>query len=300
MNVTQLETFYWIVKLGGFTPAAARLKTTQSTISMRIRELERSLGVKLFDRGKRSARVTVAGLELVSHAEQMLRLTSQIRERLSTADAMPGLLRLGVAEVISITWLPRLVAEIHQRYPRISLELDEALTQELVDRLREGSLDLVLAPGRIGGSGFNVLSLGEVEFAWMASPSLRLPMRSLSPRDLQDLPIIALARESHHHASIENWFHASGATCRRIDTCKSVGVAASLAAAGLGITLLPVRCFRHEIAAGRLRVVKTTPAMPHVEFTAAHSRDALQPIVAAVSALSVEISDFSRDPGKRT
>jgi DNA-binding transcriptional LysR family regulator len=65
MNVHQLETFYWIVKLGGFTAAADRLRPTQSTVSMRIRELERSLGVRLFDRGKRTARVTAAARELV-------------------------------------------------------------------------------------------------------------------------------------------------------------------------------------------------------------------------------------------
>jgi DNA-binding transcriptional LysR family regulator len=292
MNVQQLETFYWIVKLGGFTAAASRLKTTQSTVSMRIRELERSLGVRLFDRRKRTARATTAARELMPYAEEMLRLSAQIRDHMSSADTIPGLLRLGVAEVISITWLPRLVALIHKRYPKITLELDEALTHELVGRLRQGSLDLVLAPGRVAGPGFSSLSLGSVVFAWAASPSLRLPRRALTPRDLQDWPIIALSRESHHHASIEAWFHASGATCRRIDTCKSVGVAASLAAAGLGITLLPVRCFRSEIAARRLRVVNTIPPMLPVEFTAAHATDTLQPIVRAVAGLAAEVSDF--------
>ena len=292
MNVHQLETFYWIVKLGGFTAAASRLKTTQSTVSMRIRELERNLGVRLFDRRKRTARATTAARELMPYAEEMLRLSAQIRDHMSSADTIPGLLRLGVAEVISITWLPRLVAQIHKRYPKITLELDEALTHELVGRLRQGSLDLVLAPGRVSGPGFSSLSLGSVVFAWAASPSLRLPRRALTPRDLQDWPIIALSRESHHHASIEAWFHASGATCRRIDTCKSVGVAASLAAAGLGITLLPVRCFRSEIAARRLRVVNTIPPMSPVEFTAAHATDTLQPIVRAVAGLAAEVSDF--------
>jgi DNA-binding transcriptional LysR family regulator len=293
MNVQQLETFYWIVRLGGFTAAADRLKTTQSTVSMRIRELERSLDVRLFDRRKRTARLTPAARELVPYAEEMLRLSAQIREHMSSAATITGLLRLGVAEVISVTWLPRLVAEIHRRYPKIKLELDEALTQELVGRLRQGSLDLVLAPGRVGGAGFTSISLGSLVFAWAASPSLSLPKRALTPRDLQSLPIIALSRESHHHASIEAWFHAAGATCRRMDTCKSVGVAASLAAAGLGITLLPVRCYRNEIAARRLRIVKTAPPMRPVEFTAAYASDNLQPIVRAIADLAAEVSDFT-------
>lgn len=294
MNINQIETFYWIVRSGGFTAAAARLHTTQSTVSMRIRELERTLGVELFERGQRGARVTAAGRELTIHAEQLLRVSAHLRERVASAESLPGRLRLGVVEAISITWLPQFVAEIHRRFPKIMLELDEALTHDLVERLRDGSLDIVLAPGRISGSGFSSVALGSVRFAWMASPALRLPRRHLTPRDLQDLPIILLARESYHHATISDWFQAAGASCRRVDTCKSFGVAAALAMAGLGITLLPVRCYRAEIAARRLRVINTNPPMPAVEFTAARLTDTIQPVVRAVSELAGEVSDFDR------
>ena len=78
-----------------------------------------------------------------------------------------------------------------------------------------------------------------------------------------------------------------------MDTCKSVGVAASLAAAGLGITLLPVRCYRNDIAARRLRIVKTEPPMRPVEFNATYASDNLQPIVRAIADLAAEVSDFT-------
>ena len=298
MNINQVETFYWIVRSGGFTAAAARLHTTQSTVSMRIRELERTLGVELFERGQRGARVTAAGRELMMYAEQMLRISAQISERIAMADTVPGRLRLGVAEVISITWLPRLVLEIHRRFPKILLELDEALTQDLVDRLRDGSLDLVLAPGRVAGTGFSSVPLGSVRFAWMASPKLRLPRRPLTARDLQEFPVITLSRQSYHHTTIEDWFLASGANCRRIDTCKTVSVAAALATAGLGVTLLPVRCYQADIAARRLRVIQTVPPMPPVEFTAVRLTDTIQPVVRAVSRFAAEISDFDHPRGR--
>lgn len=291
-NLVQLETFYWVVKLGNFTAAATHLKTTQSTVSVRIQDLERSFGVSLFDRSQRAARVSPAGMELMRYAEQLLRLSAEMRERVSEAGSLAGTLRLGVAEVISLTWLPRFIQRIHERYPRFTLELDEALTQDLVQHLQQGSLDLVLAPGRIPGQDFAAVSLGNVEFVWMASPSLGLPQRPSRPQDLELWPIIALARESYHHASIENWFRSANATCRRVDTCKSLGVAAALAAAGLGVTLLPPRCFEHEIASGRLVVVDTIPTMPLVEFTASSSGDSLQPIVHGIAALAAETSTF--------
>lgn len=294
LNARQLETFYWVAKLGSFTAAAGRLNTTQSAISMRVRELESALSVSLFDRRHRAAALTAKGRELLGFAEQILRLSSEARERVSEGRDAPRTLRLGIAEVVSITWLPKLVHTIHARYPGIRLELDEALTQDLFDRLEEGSLDLVLAPGRPKGPGFVSTSLGSVEFAWMASPSLGLPKRRLGPGDLQQWPVIALARESHHHAAIEEWFGSASAAYQRIDTCKSTGVAASLAGAGLGVTFLPVRCYRQEVADGRLMIVKTAPALPPVEFTAVSSKDSVEPFVRRIAELAAEISDFEK------
>jgi DNA-binding transcriptional LysR family regulator len=296
MNIRQLETFFWVAKLGTFTAAADRLKATQSTVSLRIQELERNLGIALFDRSQRTARLTAKGRSLVPYAEQMLRLSGEIRDRVASAGSIEGTLRVGVAEVVSITWLPRLVKEIHARFPRITLELDEALTQDLVDRLQAGSLDLILAPGRVPGYGRSPVSLGWVDFAWMASPALGLPAERMGPRDLQSWPVIALARESYHHTSIEEWFRSADASCRRIDTCKSLGVAASLAAAGLGLTLLPTQCYQREVAAGRLCIVETAPPLMPVEFTATTTVDGIQPLARRIAAIAAEVSDFGRAP----
>lgn len=294
LSTRQLVTFHWAAKLGSFTAAAKRLHTTQSVVSMRIRELEKQLGVELFDRRRRAATLTTKGRKLLGYAEELLRLSSEARESIAGDPDTPETLRLGVAEVVSITWLPRLIRTIHSRYPKIRLELDEALTGDLFARLREGSLDLVLAPGTHVGQRLASCSLGSVEFAWMASPKLQLPKRQLRPRDLQKWPVIALSRESYHHAAIEQWFASENARCRRIDTCKSTGVAASLAAAGLGLTFLPVRCYRREISVGQLRIVKTLPVTSPVEFIAVSSADNINSFAGSIAALAAEISDFEK------
>ena len=148
MNLRQIETFYWAAKLGSFSAAADRLNATQSTVSMRIQDLERDFGLTLFDRGRRGARITATGREMMRYAEEVLRLSAEMRERLAGSGTMPGVLRIGVVEMISVTWLPRLVKAIHERYPKVALELDEALTQDLVEDLNQGNLDLILAAGK--------------------------------------------------------------------------------------------------------------------------------------------------------
>lgn len=298
MNFKQLETFYWAAKLGSFSSAAQRLNATQSTISMRIIELERDLGIELFDRSQRTARPTAKGRALMYYAEQALRLSLEMQQHVAAEEATPGVLRMGVAEMVSVTWLPRLVKRVHERFPRMSIELDEALTHDLIERLNQGSLDLILVPGRVPGYSVTPHALGSVEFAWMASPSLGIGDEVLTPRQMQDYPVIALSRESYHHTSIEDWFRSADAHCRRMDTCKSFGVAASLAAAGLGLTLLPPRCHREAIASGRLKIVRTDPPFPAVEFTATCAIESMQAAAPKVARLAAEVSDFDKPDGR--
>jgi DNA-binding transcriptional LysR family regulator len=298
MNLRQIETFYWAAKLGSFSAAAERMNATQSTVSMRIQEIERDLGVALFDRVQRTARLTPKGRELLRYAEEILRISAEMRLRVADESATEGVLRMGVVEMISLTWLPRLVKAVHEHYPKISLELDEALTQDLVDRLNQGTLDLILTPGRVAGYNTSPISLGTVKFSWMASPKLPLPKKILKPRDLQNFPIIGLSQESYHYKSIEDWFYAGNANFRRIDTCKSLGVAASLAAAGLGITLLPQDFYAREIKAKRLRVIETEPRFGPVEFTATSSTEGIRPIAKKIALLAAAVSDFDKRPVK--
>ena len=71
MDHRQLEALYWITRLGSFAAAARKLNTSQPAISQRIRDLERSLGVPLFDRSRRRAVLTPQGHEVAAGAEQL-------------------------------------------------------------------------------------------------------------------------------------------------------------------------------------------------------------------------------------
>jgi DNA-binding transcriptional LysR family regulator len=275
------------------------MNATQSTVSMRIQEIERDFGVALFDRTQRTVRLTPKGRDLLRYAEEILRVAAEMRLRVADETATQGVVRVGIVEMISVTWLPLLVKAVHDHYPKISLELDEGLTQDLIDRLNSGTLDLILTPGRVTGYNIAPISLGSVTFTWMASPKLSLPKKILRPRDLQNLPIIGLSKESYHYKSIEDWFHAGEANFRRIDTCKSLGVAASLAAAGLGITLLPQRYYAREIKSKQLRVIETEPKFNPVEFTATTSTDGIHPVARKIAALAAEVSSFEKLPMRK-
>jgi DNA-binding transcriptional LysR family regulator len=292
LKLRELETFYWTVRLGTFSAAAERLNATQSTISMRIQQLEQRFGIPLFDRSHRTARLTPKGKELMTYVERLLELTTEIQEQMSAPESVAGLVRVGVAEVVSMTWFPQFVKAAHHRYPKIGLEFEVALTMDLLDKLRNGTLDIVLVPGHQVSPNFLVYPLGAVEFQWMASPSLDIPRKRLTPYELQNWPVIALSKESYHHEAIEAWFRVNHAVCKRIDTCNSMEAVASLTRAGVGVSLLPPRCYEVDIREKRLRIVDVSPNLEKREFFAIVPMDEFRPITQRVAQLAVESSDF--------
>lgn len=268
MNLRQLETFLWIVRLGSFAAAAERMNATQATISIRIQELERTLGVKLFDRRHRSATLTAKGRELVAMADQLMNMVDAIQSHIGNPRSIGGIVRIGVADVIAMTWLHDLVAAVREAYPKARMNLKVGMAIDLIDEIRHGELDLVLAPGEIWVKEFISVPLGATEFVWITSPLQHVPTRPLTPRDLQEWPIITLSERSYHYRIVNLWFKNNNAVCREFVLCNSIAAIVSLTRKGLGVGLIPVVAVREELATGTLRVVECKPPIPPLNFYA--------------------------------
>src|SRR6185369_71118 len=177
LNLKQLEAFYWVARLGGFSPAAARLNTTQPGISMRLRELEERAGAPVFSRAGRGSRLTPKGRELLRLVEQLVEIDRDWQARLGGASAMTGLVRVGAADTMAMTLLPPLLAEVAARHPDIDVELFVDLSVHLQARLRDGDIDIAFMVGDMGSPDYQARLLGDVENAWMCTPALALPRR---------------------------------------------------------------------------------------------------------------------------
>lgn len=294
MNLKQLETFYWIERLGSFSAAAERLFATQSTVSMRIQELEQSLGVKLFERSGRSVRLTPKGRELVPYVRQLIELTAEMQERVTSPDSLGGVIKLGVVEAVATTWLPRFIQHLQERHPNITLELEVALSLELTNRLHHGGLNVVFGMGQPPGPNYAAESLGSLQLEWLASPSLGITKRENIPTLLERWPFITLDRHSYHDAKIQAWMTENKVRCHRIIVCNAMSMVGMLVKAGLGITLLPSACYKRDVDEGTLDIIGTPPRMRPVEVFAMYPLDEYRPLSRLISDVAAEVSDFDR------
>ena len=292
MTLKQLEALYWVIKLGTFAKAAAKLHATQSTVSSRIQELEISLGTTLLDRGKQITQPTSKGRELIAQAERMLGISAQIRATVGDPRSLSGVIRVGIAEFVAHAWLPKWVAAANKLYPGVRLEMDVDLTQGLIEKINSGQIDLALLPGPLKDNGLQQHSLGGVQFAWMASPNLGVPIGPIRGADFQGFPVLLLSNKSNLHTILEAWFKGSGIAINRVNFCNSLTTLASLTIAGLGIAYLPLDFHRSDIESGRLQLVDAQPKLAPLEYVSVHRIDMAEPLTPLLAKLAVEISTF--------
>jgi DNA-binding transcriptional LysR family regulator len=289
MNLKQIEAFVQVARTGSVSAAAARLNATQPAISMRLRGLERSIEADLLDRSKRTIRLTPVGRAFLNRAERIHAMTEEALAEFGVARAVTGHIRLGVTETVALTWLPDLVGRINAHFPQITVDLGVDLTQGVWKRLNLGDLEVALLPGPVGGPNLECSSLGSIRYDWMASPSLNIPERKLTPVDLAAWPILTLGRASNLHDVIEVWFLKHGAPPRQIDVCNSLGVVASLTMAGLGIAMLPPSIFAGD---QRLKTLETVPRLKDQEFVAAYPRNTESPLISFIVDMAQTLSTF--------
>ena len=292
MNIKQLEAFLAIADHGSFAEAADRLNLTQSTISARIKELEQDLAVTLFDRSRRQVQLTPKGRELLDYAAQAVRLQSEIRQRIGSPQALSGVVRIGVAELIAVTWLPAFAARVRALYPGVTLQFEVAMNPSMVAGVREGDLDIafVIHTQTQTGVELQARPLGTVPFAWMAGAGTELPPGPMAPEDLRHWPIIYQTADSYMNRLMSSLLFPGGAGRRGGTSCNSLAARRSLTMAGLGISLMPVMTAERDIEEGRLRLLPMDPPLVHVAYEAVCA--VTSPAFGELMALAAEASTF--------
>ena len=126
MTLSQLRNLLMVLETGSFSAAALELGSAQSAVSYAVAELERELGVKLLERGRFGARPTRVGVRVADHARQMLRLKDAIGQEASLErGVLEGTLRVATFRSVASHILPKAIARLRRRYPKLQVQLIE-------------------------------------------------------------------------------------------------------------------------------------------------------------------------------
>jgi DNA-binding transcriptional LysR family regulator len=268
LDFKSIETFLWVVKLGSFRSAAQRMNTTQPAISQRIAQLEREMGVKLLNRDHRVASPTPSGRQMLVYAEKLIGLRAEMMTEICESSAVRGVLRLGVAETIVHTWLPRLLKSVNEAYPNLSLEIEVDITPNLTERLLAQEIELGFVVGPLSAAGVQSRVLCDYEISFLASPLLGLGKGPLTRRDLAKYPMITFPRKTRPYEAVRAVFDRPDLPPIRLHASASLATVIHMAIEGLGIAVIPAAIVENELAGGRLQLLDTDVKLPPLTFSA--------------------------------
>ncbi|MFD7974430.1 LysR family transcriptional regulator [Streptomyces sp. NPDC059071] len=256
LDLSLLRTFLAVHRTGSFTAGARLLGLSQPTVTTQIRALERRLDRELFERGPRGVAPTPYADDLAAQVAGPIDALATVADRgLDGAPPAPQPVHLaGPAEFLSLCALPALAPLVGEG---IRLQVTLGLTDELLDGLRAGHHDLVVATQRPRGRALASVPLVDEEFVLVASPewARRIGPGAVAadgPAALHDVPMVMYAADLP--IARRYWRHVFG---RRLTGEAAVtvpdlrGVLAAVSA-GAGFGVLPRYLCRAELAAGRL------------------------------------------------
>jgi len=295
----QMEALYWIAELGGFAAAANRLNTTQSAVSKRIQEMETAFSIEIFDRSRRTARLTEKGEELLMMARDLLERRELILERMSDPAVLARRFRLGVTELTAMTWLPALIDAIRTAYPRLVIEPSVDLSTALFDGLVNDKFDLIVVPDVFDDARCVVTPLKSVENAWMCTPALAdsilgpKPETPLPLAGISDFVVLSQGEMSGTGIIYDRWLHQIGVRPSRSIVSNNLLAQIGLTLSGMGITYLPVETVRPLLRLGLLKVVETRPRLPRVRYAALYREERTSRLCSDVVTLAAGLCSFA-------
>lgn len=239
VSLRQLRAFVTVAEAGSFTAAATLLNLTQSAVSVLIAELERGLGLRLFDRTTRSVRLTEAGQELHLPARRVLvDLQAAVSSSRELAAKKRGRVRIAATPLFSSLFLPAMILDFRDRYPDVEVIVRDTAVPLVHRMVEEGEVDLGIgsAPTLEPPLVWDILVMDEVVLVCAPDHPLAQHER-VDWSDLTGYPYIAVSPESGTREIVDATTATAGIKLVPRFEVSSVWTLLGMVSAGLGIAL---------------------------------------------------------------
>lgn len=266
-TLAQIRTFVTVAEQKHFVSAANKLGISQPSLSQALAALEAGLGIQLIERSTRRVIVTPTGEELLPYAKATLEAADAfVAQSRGALGVLAGPLNIGVIPTIAPYILPTLLKLIEEEYPDLEPRIVENQTEELLQRLRDGQIDVAVLATPTGATGVSDIPLYDETFAVITSPDHPVAGRGdLDLNALHDLDLLLL--DDGHCLRDQIVDLCKIAEVNRSPGAQSVTRAASLTTvvqlvvAGLGSTLVPVSALSTECARPGIAVAAFGPGV---------------------------------------
>jgi DNA-binding transcriptional LysR family regulator len=297
VEIGQVEAFLAVGTFGGFRRAADALRLTQPAVSARIRALEQSLGVPLFERGQ-GVTLSAAGRAFKPHAEQLLQTVALARQ--AVHDLRPssaGALRIAAALSICTYLLPDVLKRYHAAHPKITITVRSGHSKEVLEMVLRAEADVGLARS-LHHPEVETVSLRDDPLVLVGVPAA-WPYRSRRARleEVANVRLILFDRGSSDWTLSHGLFRSAGLVPNVVMEVETIETAKRMVERGVGLAFLPHLAVAREIRAGTLIAIEIADAdrlSRSLDVIHARQRPLSPESVALLAAVRAAVSDVGK------
>jgi LysR family cyn operon transcriptional activator len=263
-NLEWYRVFYWVAINGSLSKAAEELYITQPAVSYAIKQLESSLGGKVFYRNAKGVTLTAEGEVLFKFIEQAYGFLTKAEQQIAEMHQLQrGEIRIGAGDTLSKYYLLPYLEVFHQSYPQIKIQVTNRTSRETIQLLKEGKIDLGIVNLPIEESQVQILETLELQDCFVVGDNYKeLASHVLTLQELSKHPLILLEKGSSIRRFIDQFTQSHGITIQPEIELGSLELMAQFARIGLGISCVVKNFINEELKQSSLFEIQLQEPIP--------------------------------------
>ncbi|MCY8200232.1 LysR family transcriptional regulator [Bacillus subtilis] len=241
MEWEQLEYFQTLARIQHVTKAAETLSITQPALSRSIVRLENQLGVPLFDRQGRSIKLNKYGERFLKRVDSIIKEFTEGKEEIqSLLKPDQGEVSLGFLHTLGTTIVPNLIGAFKNQYPNVHFQLNQSHSNQLLDKLKSGELDLCLLASFPVESNIMWKPLWKEElFLFLPKNHVLATREDITLNEIANEPFVLMKEGFALRVTIDHIFEQVNINPNIVFEGEEAATIAGFVAAGLGVSILP-------------------------------------------------------------
>lgn len=264
MTLTELRYIVALAQEKNFSRAAERCSVSQPTLSVAIARLEDELGVQLFERGKGFVSPSLVGAKAVEQAQIALDEAEKVRQIAQRGrDQLDGTLRLGVIHTIGPYLLPQLIHSLKNVAPNMPLVIEENMTANLADMLRDNDLDVAILALPFNQPGVLTRPLYDEDFKVVVPCGHPWEKKAaIAPEEVAGDEVLLLKAGNCFRDQVLGACPQVSSPETDIRLGHSIGTIRCMVASGLGVSVLPEGALQHPYNNDMIHIIPFLPPQP--------------------------------------
>jgi|GEM_PF-3176557 len=252
LNIYTLHYFFVTAQHLNFSKAAKHLYITQPALSKQIQQLEDQLQVKLFDRTKRSVKLTDAGVVLMENCRNLFATIADLEGAMEQfRSEVRGNLRIASTPSLGNYILPDFLKEFSSQFPQIMLHTIFKPAEEIVKMLKTGELDFAFLSTDDKYPGLDCRTMSGQKLVFICSPNCdhscaKSSSEIVKPSELQNCRFISFERRSLTRLAVDNMANEHNFKLQTVAESENIEIIKSMVVRGMGGAIVPECTIQNE------------------------------------------------------